>query len=117
MLNSLAGEVQSVSSSEQDKMMQKANGVFDKAKITTMFDRLRNILHDFWTQARDLFAGKTEGIEKLSAEDFADMALADLIKGEKPLVEGKKETRFNKAAGLDVRTYDNSNHQTRETRK
>ena len=100
--------------SEQEKMMQKAKGVFDKAKITTMFDRLRNILHDFWTQARDLFAGKTEGIEKLSAEDFADMVLADLIKGEKPLVEGKKETRFNKAAGLDVRTYDNSNHQTRD---
>lgn len=98
--------------SEQDKMMQKANGIFDKAKITTMFDRLKNILHDFWTQARDLFAGKTGGIEKLSAEDFADMALADLIKGEKPLAEGKKETRFNKAAGLDVRTYDNSNHQT-----
>jgi len=82
--------------SEQDKMMQKANGVFDKAKITTMFDKLRNMLHDFWAQARDLFAGKTEGIERLSAEDFADMALADLIKGEKPLVEGKKETRFNK---------------------
>ena len=85
--------------SEQEKMMQKANGIFDKAKITTMFDKLRNILHDFWAQARDLFAGKTEGIERLSAEDFADMALADLIKGEKPLVEGKKETRFNKAAG------------------
>ena len=82
--------------SEQEKMMQKANGIFDKAKITTMFDRLRNILHDFWAQARDLFAGKTEGIGKLSAEDFADMALADLIKGEKPLAEGKKETRFNK---------------------
>lgn len=100
--------------SEQEKMMQKANGIFDKAKITTMFDRLRNILHDFWAQARDLFAGKTEGIEKLSAEDFADMALADLIKGEKPLAEGKKEARYNKAAGLDVRTYDNSNHQTRD---
>ena len=100
--------------SEQKKMMQKANGVFDKAKITTMFDKLRNMLHNFWAQARDLFAGKTEGIEKLSAEDFADMALADLIKGEKPLVEGKKETRFNKAAGLDVRTYDNSNQQTRD---
>lgn len=100
--------------SEQEKMMQKANGIFDKAKITTMFDRLRNMLHDFWAQARDLFAGKTEGIERLSAEVFADMALADLIKGEKPLAEGKKETRFNKAAGLDVRTYDNSNHQTRD---
>ena len=100
--------------SEQEKMMQKANGIFDKAKITTMFDRLRNILHDFWAQARDLFAGKTEGIERLSAEDFADMALADLIKGEKPLVEGKKEVRYNKAAGLDVRTYDNSNQQTRD---
>ena len=100
--------------SEQEKMMQKANGIFDKAKITTMFDKLRNMLHDFWAQARDLFAGKTEGIEKLSAEDFADMALADLIKGEKPLVEGKKEARYNKAAGLDVRTYDNSNHQTRD---
>ena len=100
--------------SEQEKMMQKANGIFDKAKITTMFDKLKNMLHDFWAQARDLFAGKTEGIERLSAEDFADMALADLIKGEKPLAEGKKETRFNKAAGLDVRTYDNSNHQTRD---
>lgn len=77
--------------SEQEKMMQKANGIFDKAKITTMFDKLRNILHDFWAQARDLFAGKTEGIGKLSAEDFADMALADLIKGEKPLAEGKKK--------------------------
>ena len=82
--------------SEQEKMMQKANGIFDKAKITTMFDRLRNILHDFWAQARDLFAGKTEGIGKLSAEDFADMALADLIKGEKPLAEGGKEVRYNK---------------------
>ncbi|MBQ9177800.1 MAG: hypothetical protein IJ140_02255 [Prevotella sp.] len=100
--------------SEQKKMMQKANGVFDKAKITTMFDKLRNMLHNFWAQARDLFAGKTEGIEKLSAEDFADMALADLIKGEKPLVEDKKETRINKAEGLDVMTYDKSNQQTRD---
>lgn len=82
--------------SEQEKMMQKAKGVFDKAKITTMFDKLKDMLHDFWTQVRDLFAGKTEGIERLSAEDFADMALADLIKGEKPLVEGKKEARYNK---------------------
>ena len=85
--------------SEQDKMMQKANGIFDKAKITTMFDKLKNMLHDFWTQARDLFAGKTEGIGKLSAEDFADMALADLIKGEKPLVDGGKEVRYRRYYG------------------
>ena len=69
---------------EQQKMAEEASGVFEKARIFAMFEKLRKLLHDFWTKARDLFAGKVEGVEKLSGEDFADMMLGDLLGGFKP---------------------------------
>ncbi|MBR1789916.1 MAG: hypothetical protein IJ762_12180, partial [Bacteroidaceae bacterium] len=58
--------------------MRKADGVFEKAQVAGVFARLRNALLNFWNQARRLFAGRVEGLDKMSAEDFADMAMADL---------------------------------------
>ena len=70
--------------SEQERMTQEAGGVFEKAKVVSIFDTIRRALNDFFRQARDLFAGKVKGISKLSAEDFADMAMSDLVNGVKP---------------------------------
>ena len=64
--------------------MAKANGIFDKARVVTIFANLRRALRNFWTAARDLFAGKNERLKSYSAEDFADMMLNDLLRGFKP---------------------------------
>lgn len=66
---------------EEEAEMAKADGVLNKARIKVIFDKIRRALTRFWELSRDLFAGKVEGIEKLGAEDFADMALADLLGG------------------------------------
>jgi hypothetical protein len=64
--------------------MAKANGIIEKAQVATVFAKIKDLLSKFWNMARDLFAGKVEGIEKLSGEDFADMALGDLLRGFDP---------------------------------
>ena len=69
---------------EQRKAMDEASDYVEKAGVVAMFERLRDALKKFWNAARDLFAGKTRGIKSRSAEDFADMALADLLNGVKP---------------------------------
>ena len=69
---------------EQRKAMDEAGDYVEKAGVVAMFERLRDALKKFWNMARDLFAGKTRGVEKLSVEDFADMVLGDLVGGFKP---------------------------------
>lgn len=69
---------------EQRKAMDEASDYVEKAGVVAMFERLRDALKKFWNMARDLFAGKTRGIKSMSAEDFADMVLGDLVNGVKP---------------------------------
>lgn len=69
---------------EQRKAMDEAGDYVEKAGVVAMFERLRDALKKFWNAARDLFAGKRRGIKKMSAEDFADMVLGDLVGGFKP---------------------------------
>lgn len=69
---------------EQRKAMDEAGDYVEKAGVVAMFERLRDALKKFWNAARDLFAGKTRGIKSMSAEDFADMVLGDLVGGFKP---------------------------------
>ncbi len=65
---------------EQERMeRENKNGVFGLARIKAMFARLRNLLSKFWQMARDLFAGNNTRLKEMRAEDFADMALADLL--------------------------------------
>ncbi len=66
---------------EQRKAMDEAGDYVEKAGVVAMFERLRDALKKFWNAARDLFAGKRRGIKKMSAEDFADMVLGDLVGG------------------------------------
>lgn len=65
-----------------------------KAQVALVFHKLREMLQKFWTMARDLFAGKVKGLEKLTAEDFADMALDDLLRGFDP--NGKRKAESGK---------------------
>ena len=76
--------------SEMREEMAKADDLTLKAKVATMFHKLRSILTEFWNMSRQLFAGKVEGIERMSAEDFADMTLADLLKGFDPRGGGRQ---------------------------
>ena len=64
---------------EMKEEMAKANGVFEKAQVASVFAKIRDLLSKFWKMSRDLFAGKVRGIEKLKGEDFADMMLGDLL--------------------------------------
>lgn len=68
---------------------EKANGILDKARIIAMFHRLKELLGRYWTMARDLFAGNVKGLKKMKAEDFADMAMADLLGGFNPSAAAK----------------------------
>lgn len=68
---------------------EKANGLLDKARIIAMFNRLKELLGRYWTMARDLFAGSVKGLDKMKAEDFADMAMADLLGGFNPSAAAK----------------------------
>ena len=65
---------------ERDRMMREADGVFEKSKVAMLFDKIARALKDFWELSKELFAGRVDGVENLSAEDFADMALADLAR-------------------------------------
>lgn len=81
---------------EQEEMLNQADGVLNKAKIYSMFAKIKSALKRFWQMARDLFAGKTEGLDKRTAEDFADMMLNDLLNGVDPRKEVKRaQERLN----------------------
>ncbi len=69
---------------EMKAEMEKADGVFEKAKVGSVFANIKALLDRFWNMARDLFSGKVEGIEKMKSEDFADMAMNDLLGGFDP---------------------------------
>ena len=77
---------------DMEREMKNAEGVFAKARVARVFDIIKRALSRFWTMARDLFAGKTRGLDKLTAEDFADMAMNDLLRGFKPEVENNVGT-------------------------
>lgn len=101
---------------EQERELAKAKGIFDKARVVAVFDRIRRALDNFWLAARHLFAGKTEGLEKLSAEDFADMAMADLMRGFNPTEEVRKlDADGRKAAQLRLVTDANAMTDTYHT--
>lgn len=69
---------------EMKEEMDKANGVLEKAKVATIFGKIKAALNMFWNMARDLFAGSVKGLNKMKAEDFADMAMNDLLNGFNP---------------------------------
>ncbi len=69
---------------EMKEEMDKANGVLEKAKVATIFGKIKSALDMFWNMARDLFAGSVKGLNKMKAEDFADMAMNDLLNGFNP---------------------------------
>ena len=63
---------------------ENKDGIVGKARIIAMFDHLKNMLAKYWQMARDLFAGNNTRLSDMSANDFADMAMADLMKEVKP---------------------------------
>ena len=81
---------------ERARMLRKAKDETEKSGIMRMFGKLRNLLNNFWTEARKLFAGSTKDIENMSAADFADMALSDLLHQFNP------DIRFSKAGSVKV---------------
>ena len=81
---------------EYVKAMEGVSDPIEKAKVGSVFARLKDLLDRFWNAARDLFAGKTKGIGKMKAEDFADMTLNDLLNGFNPLAKGTEGVMFEK---------------------
>lgn len=80
---------------EQERMEGETRSIVGKAKVIAMFENLRNALKKFWDAARDLFAGK--GVKNESAEDFADMVLADLVGGYNPKADAGVKLQRSKA--------------------
>ena len=82
---------------DMERDMKNAEGVFAKARVARVFDIIKRALSRFWTMARDLFAGKTRGLDRLTAEDFADMAMSDLLRGFNPRKKVSGETFYSNA--------------------
>lgn len=83
------------------KEMAKEPDLTLKAQVANMFHKLRTLLDNFWNMSRQLFARRVKGLEKMSAGDFADMTLADLLRGFNPREETRKqEADSHKAAQL-----------------
>ena len=63
----------------REKAMSEADGVFDKAKVASVFDNVRQALKRFWKGVADFL-----GLHFTSAEEVADKVLADLLNGVNP---------------------------------
>ncbi len=71
---------------EREKMLKQTGGIFGRAQVIELFDRIRRAVRQFWNMARDLFSGRMpdSDLSRLSAEDFADMMTSDLMNGFDP---------------------------------
>lgn len=69
---------------DMEHEVKNAEGVFAKARVAVVFDKIRRALSRFWQMARDLFAGKNSMLNGMRAEDFADMAMNDMLRGFDP---------------------------------
>lgn len=85
---------------DMEREVKNAEGVFAKARVSRVFDIIRRALSRFWEMARDLFAGKTRGLDRLTAEDFADMAMADMLRGFDP--RGVEYEPMARTTGRDI---------------
>ncbi|MBR1850087.1 MAG: hypothetical protein IJ789_01810 [Bacteroidales bacterium] len=86
---------------EMRSEMEREPDMTAKARVASVLHRLKALLDRFWQTARDLFAGNSAKLDEMSAEDFADMALADLLHGENPTAEmAKRRADRHKAAQL-----------------
>ena len=74
---------------EQERLMNEAKDESEKSRIAKVFDHIKRALDKYWNMARDLFAGNNSRLKKMSAEDFADMALNDLLRGFNPKNKAK----------------------------
>ena len=63
----------------REKAMSEADGVFDKAKVASVFDNVRQALKRFWKGVADFL-----GLHFTSAEEVADKVLSDLLNGVNP---------------------------------
>ena len=73
-------------------MLEEAeDGVFGKARVTAMFNTLRRALLKYWQMARGLFAGDNSQLNDMTLEDFADMAMGDMLHKVNPAEEAKSD--------------------------
>lgn len=63
----------------REKAMSEADGVFDKTKVASVFDNVRQALKRFWKGVADFL-----GLHFTSAEEVADKVLSDLLNGVNP---------------------------------
>lgn len=63
----------------REKAMSEADGMFDKAKVASVFDNVRQALKRFWKGVADFL-----GLHFTSAEEVADKVLSDLLNGVNP---------------------------------
>ena len=85
---------------DMESEMKNAEDVFAKARVARVFDIIRRALSRFWEMARDLFAGKNANLKDLTAEDFADMAMADMLRGFDP--RGVEYEPMARTTGRDI---------------
>lgn len=88
----------------RDEEVNKTKDIAEKARIFNMFHKLAALLKGYWEMARDLFAGNNIRLKKMSAEDFADMALNDLLRGFNP----KNKAKNVEAATVKKPFYSNA---------
>lgn len=64
---------------EMSRQMRKTPDIGEKARIATIFHKLRDLLRRFWDMTKDIFSGSTKGIDNFqSMDDVVDLTLAAL---------------------------------------
>ena len=64
---------------EMRKQMRETPDIVEKARIATIFHKLRDLLKRFWDMTKDIFSGSTRGIDNFkSMDDVVDLTLAAL---------------------------------------
>ena len=64
---------------EMSRQMRETPDIVEKARIATIFHKLRDLLKRFWEITKDIFAGNTKGIDNFkSMDDVVDLTLAAL---------------------------------------
>ena len=76
----------------REKAMSEADGVFDKAKVASVFDNVRQALKRFWKGVADFL-----GLHFTSAEEVADKVLSDLLNGVNPNLINREHINISEA--------------------
>lgn len=88
---------------EMSRQMHETPDIGEKARIATIFHKLRDLLRRFWDMTKDIFSGSTKGIDNFqSMDDVVDLTLAALANKYDPREVADRKRSANDKAYMDA---------------